>query len=58
MEVCTLLRGMMLLMRNPYPPHYRVAFAFSIVLYPPSYRLASRLAFPMGERRAYHVPSE
>jgi len=56
MEVCPLSRRIMWLMRNPYPPHYKTAFAFSIVLYPPSYRLASPLPFPVGERRAYHVP--
>jgi hypothetical protein len=58
MEVCSLARGMMLLMRNPYLPHYKAVFAFSIVLYPPSHQLASRLAFPEGGRQAYHVPGE
>ena len=33
---------------NPYPPHYKAAFACSILLYPPSYRLTLRLAFPSG----------
>jgi len=42
--------------RNPYPSHYRMAFAFSLVLYPPSYRRTLRCAFPGGGRRAYHVP--
>jgi len=32
--------------RNPYPAHYRLAFAFSTILCPQSYRLALRLAFP------------
>jgi len=36
--------------RNPYPPHYRVAFASSILLCPHVYRLALRLAFPCGRR--------
>ncbi len=34
---------------NPYPPHYRMAFACSIFLYPPAYRLALRCAFPAGD---------
>jgi hypothetical protein len=46
----------MLLMLNPYPPHYRMAFACSIVLCPPSHQFALRLAFPGGGRRGYHVP--
>jgi hypothetical protein len=29
-----LARGMMLPQRNPYPSHYKAAFAFSIFLYP------------------------
>jgi hypothetical protein len=60
MEVCPLSRGVMLppLRRNPYPPHYKVAFAFSIILYPHPFRLTLRLAFPMGGVRAYHVPRE
>src|SRR5215813_7498446 len=35
---------------NPYPPHYRVAFASSILPLPHVYRLALRLAFPRGRR--------
>jgi hypothetical protein len=35
---------------NPYPPHYRMAFASSILLLPHVYRLALRLAFPRGRR--------
>jgi hypothetical protein len=31
---------------NPYPTHYRPAFACSLVLYPLPHRLASRFAFP------------
>ena len=41
---------------NPYPNHYSLAFAFSIVLYPQPHRLTLRFAFPEGEIRAYHVP--
>ena len=33
---------------NPYPPHYRMAFASSILPFPHIYRLALRLAFPDG----------
>ncbi len=33
-EVCPLSRGVMLLALNPYRPHYKTAFAFSILLYP------------------------
>ena len=58
LEVCPLSREMRLLLLNPYPPHYKTAFASSSILYPPSYRLALRLAFPEGERRAYHVSPE
>jgi len=36
--------------RNPYPPHYRMAFASSILLLPHAYQLALRLAFPHGRR--------
>lgn len=46
MEVCPLARGILLLLRNPYPPHYKAAFAFSILLYPQPYRFALRLTFP------------
>jgi hypothetical protein len=31
---------------NPYPPYYRTAFAFSLLLYPLPHRLALRFAFP------------
>lgn len=42
---------------NPYPAHYKPAFAFSIVLYPHPHQFALRLAFPCpGRIRAYHVP--
>src|SRR5262245_43128392 len=33
---------------NPYPAHYRPAFACSLLPYPPSRRLTLRLAFPAG----------
>ena len=33
---------------NPYPPHYRMAFASSGVPYPHPYRPPLRLAFPCG----------
>src|SRR5262249_61693300 len=35
---------------NPYPLHYRMAFASSILPFPHVYRLALRLAFPDGRR--------
>jgi hypothetical protein len=39
MEVCPLSRGVMWAYAvNPYPGDYGPAFAFSIVLYPPSHR--------------------
>ena len=40
-EVCT-LSGQDI---NPYPTHYRLAFAFSGILYPLAYRLPLRVAF-------------
>ena len=36
--------------RNPYPSHYRMAFASSLLLLPHAYQLALRLAFPHGRR--------
>ena len=39
---------------NPYPPHYKAAFACSILLYPQPYRLTLRRAFPSG--RATGLP--
>src|SRR3989442_1415446 len=38
---------------NPYPPHYRMAFASSILLFPHACRLALRLAFPCGRRTGF-----
>ena len=34
---------------GPYPLHYTAAFAFCLLLYPPSHRLLLRVAFPCGE---------
>jgi hypothetical protein len=46
MEVCPLARGVILSNdATPYPPHYKMAFASSIFLYPHSYRLTLQLAF-------------
>ncbi len=56
MKVCTLSRGVMLLALNPYPPHYKVAFAFSIFLYLLSYHHSLWFGFPKGEQQTYHVP--
>jgi hypothetical protein len=47
-EVCPLSRGVMLLVLNPYPVHYKPAFAFSVLRYPPHYRRPLRVAFPDG----------
>jgi hypothetical protein len=41
---------------HPYPAHYRLAFAFSVLLYPQHYRQTLRRAFPGGALRAYQVP--
>ena len=46
---------------NPYPPHDKAAFAYSILLYPQPYRLALRLTFPKGRTtglpRSVSVPT-
>ena len=34
--------------RNPYPTHYRPAFACSLILYPPPPQRTLRFAFPAG----------
>ena len=39
--------------RNPYPPHYRMAFASSILPFPHIYRLALRLTFPRGRHTGF-----
>jgi hypothetical protein len=53
-EVCPLSRGVILPeLRNSYPPHYKAAFPFSILLCPHSHRLASRLAFPVREKYGF-----
>jgi len=56
-EVCPLSRGVMLPYGrlNPYPPHYKTAFASSTILYPQPYQLTLRFAFPEGGLWAYHV---
>src|SRR5262245_18508077 len=38
---------------NPYPAHYRPAFASSLVLYPQPRRLALRLTFPRGRATGF-----
>jgi len=49
MDVCALCAwGDVACGLNPYPPHYRMAFASSILLLPHTYRLALRLTFPSG----------
>jgi hypothetical protein len=48
MEVCPLSREAMLLALSLYPFYYRMAFAFSILLYLHAYRLALQFAFPFG----------
>ena len=46
-------------MLNPYPSHYKMAFAFSSILYLLLHRLALRPSYPcMGKQQAYHVPLE
>ena len=50
MEVCPLARRMILLfLLNPYPLHYKVAFAFSILLCPHTHQPTLRFAYPFGE---------
>ena len=46
----------MLLTLNPYPLHYKGAFAFSVFLYLLLCHPCLRLGFPEGEQQAYHVP--
>lgn len=49
MQVSPLTRRVILPGRlNPYPLHYRAAFAFSIFLYPTPHRLTLRFAVPHG----------
>jgi hypothetical protein len=61
-EVCTLSRGMMSALHlNPYPSHYRPAFASSAFLYPHPISVTLRLACSQQSRariRAYRVPHE
>jgi hypothetical protein len=58
--VCPLIWwGDLACLLNPYPLHYRGAFAFSTFLYPHLHRLPLRVAFPMpGEIWACHVSSQ
>jgi hypothetical protein len=50
-------RGVCCWRRNPYPTHYRPAFACSLLLYPPPHqRLLREPPSLTGRRRAYHVP--
>jgi hypothetical protein len=48
MEVCPLSRKAMLFALSLYPLYYRMAFAFSILLYLHAYRRPLRFAFPFG----------
>lgn len=43
--------------RNPYPPHYKAAFAFSVFRYPQSRRLALRLAH-LSERVRFSLSAD
>jgi len=57
MEVSSLAREVSWLILIPYPPRYKVAFAFSIFLCPHLHRNASRRSYLLrGEVRVYHVP--
>jgi len=48
-EVCPLSRGVMSSFGfNPYLPHYKGAFAFSVLLCPHPFGLSLRRAFPCG----------
>jgi len=46
----------MWLPRNPYPAHYRPAFASSLVSYPLPHQRLLRGTYPKGRQGAYHVP--
>lgn len=52
MEVCPFSRRMIspLPRLNPYPPHYRAAFAFSTFLYPHRRQHSLQFACPEGQR--------
>jgi hypothetical protein len=57
MEVSSLARGVSWLLLIPYPPRYKAAFAFSIVLCPHLHRRALRRSYLLGGKvRVYHVP--
>lgn len=49
MEVCSLSSGIMLSLLNPYPSHYKMAFAFSTFLYLLFYGHPLRFGFPKGK---------
>jgi hypothetical protein len=59
-EVCSLAGGIILpLGLNPYPTHYRPAFACSLLLYPLPSQVILRLpllSMRTAGQRAYHVP--
>jgi hypothetical protein len=59
-EVCPLSRGIMSAHRlNPYPPHYRPAFASSAAPVPAASSAFLAVGLPQwAELRAYHVPPE
>jgi len=42
-------RGDLAFRLNPYPSHYSLAFAFSLVLYPQPHRLTLRSPYPEGK---------
>ena len=57
MEVSSLARGALLRALIPYPSHYKVAFAFSIFLYPHLHQRFLQSSYLLsGEMWAYHVP--
>jgi hypothetical protein len=57
MEVCSLARGVSVRSLIPYPSHYKMAFAFSIFLYPHLHETFLRSSYLLaGEVWAYHVP--
>jgi hypothetical protein len=55
-SLLTFVRSNVAWWRNPYPPHYRAAFAFSAFLCPLLCQHSLRFAFPIaGEQWVYHV---
>jgi hypothetical protein len=60
-EVSPLSRGVMWRAFNPYPPHYRMTFASSLIRYPQRHRLALQRAGPLsgsatGLSRSAYMP--